>query len=97
MIPKSVFYSDESKEEINKIKEIEKKVDREKLIYDTVKYTYDFRIFNTVRTFGEDIYNGKITLEEADEYQSYLADGIKKFIKKTKPKNDDRKQEKKLL
>ena len=24
-------------------------------------YIYDFRIFNTVRTFGRDIYEGKIT------------------------------------
>ena len=26
---------------------------------------YDFRKFNTIRTFREDIYNGKITLKEA--------------------------------
>ena len=44
-------------------------------------YIYDFRKFNTIRTFGEDIYNGKITLEEADEDQSDLADKIIKFTK----------------
>ena len=66
VIPKSVFDSDKAKEEINKITEIEKKVNREKSIFDTDKYTYEFRTFNTTKTFGEDIYNGKITLEDAD-------------------------------
>ena len=33
VIPKSVFASDEAKEEINKIKEIEDTIDREKLLY----------------------------------------------------------------
>ena len=37
---------------------------------------------NTIRTFGEDIYEGKITLEEADEDQSDLADTINEFNKK---------------
>ena len=34
IIPKSVFASDEAKEEINKILKIEKNVDREKFVYD---------------------------------------------------------------
>ena len=33
LIPKSVFANDEAKEELNKIKEIEKNVDRERLFY----------------------------------------------------------------
>ena len=37
-----------------------------------------------MRTFGEDIYNGKTTLEEADEDQSDLANKINKFTKKNK-------------
>ena len=52
---------------------------------------------NTIRTFGEDIYEGKITLEEADEDQSDLTDEINKSIKETRPKKYDKKQEKKLL
>ena len=97
VIPESVFASDEAKEEINKIKEIEKNVDREKLIYKASKYKHDFRKFNTIRTFGEDIYNGKITLEEADEDQSNLANKINNFIKNTKPQNDKKIQEKKIV
>ena len=47
-----------------------------------------------MRTFGKDIYESEITLEEADEYQSNLANKIKDFIKKTKPKNDKKRQKK---
>ena len=67
------------------------------LIYEADKYIFDFRKFNTIRTFGEDIYDGKVTLEEADEDQSDLADNINNFIEKTKPKSDKKEQEKKLL
>ena len=65
---------------------MEKDVDREKLVQDTGKYTYDFRTFNTIRTFGEDIYDGEITLEEADEDQTDLADKINEFTKEERPK-----------
>ena len=97
IIPKSAFASDEAIEELNKILRMEKDVDREKLVQDTGKYTYDFRTFNTIRTFGEDIYDGKITLEEADEDQTDLADKINEFTKEERPKNYDKKQEKKIV
>ena len=91
IIPESAFTSDEAKEELNKILKIEKNVDREKLVYDAGKYKDDFRKFNTIRTFGEDIYKSRITLEEADEDQSDLADKIDEFTKKTRPKSDKKK------
>ena len=59
IIPESAFVSDESRKELNKIKEIEKAVDREKLIHKTSNHTSDFRKFNTIRTFGEEINDGK--------------------------------------
>ena len=37
--------------------------------------------------FGNDIYKGKITLKEADEYQSNLLNKIKNFNDKTRPQN----------
>ena len=91
IIPESAFTSDEAKEELNKILKIEKNVDREKLVYDAGKHKDDFRKFNKIRTFGEDIYNGRITLEEADEDQSDLADKIDEFTEKTRPKSDKKK------
>ena len=86
--------NDESKKEIDKIKEIEKTIDWEKLIYRAPEYWYDFRNFRTIRTFGKDIYEGKITLKEADEDQSNLLYEIRNFKDKTRPQNDDKKQEK---
>ena len=94
LIPESEFASDEAKEELNTILEIEKNVDREKLIYKTSTRIYDFRKFTTIRTFNEDIYEGEINFEEADGDQSDLIDEIKKIVYKTKPKSDKKKQEK---
>ena len=61
-------------------------IDREKLVYKTDEHTFDFRKFNTIRTFGKDIYNGKIILEEADGCQSDLMYEIKTFNDKARPK-----------
>ena len=69
-----------------KLKKQKKNIEREKLIYKTTKHTYGFRKVNTIKTFGEDICDGKITLEEAEESQSDLLDEIKKFNDKTRPK-----------
>ena len=97
IILKSAFASDEVKEEINRILKVEENVDREKLVYDSGKYTYDFRMFNTIRIFVEDLYEGKITLEEADEDQSDLTDMINEFTKETRRRNSGKKQEKKTV
>ena len=45
VIPKNAWNNDDAKKELNKIKEIEKNVDGEKLIYETSKYTYQFKNF----------------------------------------------------
>ena len=97
VIPKSAFSNEKANDEINKIKELEKNVDREKLVYETKTDTYVFRIFRTIRTFGEDIYNGKITLEGANESQANLVEEIEKFNNKTKPKKKENKEEKDIV
>ena len=56
VIPKSALNNDEAKKERDKIKDIEKNVDREKLVYETNEYTYSFKSFQTIKTFGRDIY-----------------------------------------
>ena len=89
--------NDEAKKEIDKISEIEKTVDREKLVYRASEYTYSFQNFQTIRTFGRDIYNGEITLKEADEDQSSLLNEIKNFRDKTKPQDEEKKTEKKMF
>ena len=97
MIPKSAFASGEAKEEFEKIVKIEKSIDREKLVYNASEYMYDFRKFRTIRTFGRDIYDGQISLEEADEDQSNLAGEIEKFKNKTKTSRKKNKKKKLLL
>ena len=67
IIPKSAFANEEAKKELDKIKEIEKNVIREKMIYDASEYANDFRNFRTIRTFGRDIYNDKITLMKINQ------------------------------
>ena len=45
VIPKNALNNDEAKKELDKIKETENNVDREKLIYKTNEYTYSFKNF----------------------------------------------------
>ena len=59
-----------------------------------IKIHITLKIFQIIRTFGEDIYNGEITLEEADKDQSNLVEKIIDFIEKTRPKSDKKRQEK---
>ena len=37
--------------------------DRDKLIYRTNEYTYDFRNFQIINAFGREIYNSNIALK----------------------------------
>ena len=69
------------KKELDKIKEIEKNVNREKLVYETNGYTYSFKNFQTIKTFGRDIYEGKFTIKEANGYQTNLLVKIMNFRK----------------
>ena len=69
-----------------KSKKIEHTIDREKLVYNASGNTYNFRNFQTIKTFGKDIYNGEITLKKADKDRSDLLNGIKNFSDKTRPK-----------
>ena len=74
-----VYDSVEIKNELNEIKGYEKK-------------PFDFRIFKTIRSFGDDIYNSKITINEADQEQSDLIEYIMNFNNKKRLKiKDDKK------
>ena len=97
VIPKNALNNDEAKKEPDKIKEIEKNVDREKLIYETNDYIYSFRNFKRIKTFGRDIYEGKITLEKANEYQTDLLAEIIDFKKNTKPRIQEKNKKKELF
>ena len=56
---------------------------------------HNFQNFRTINTFTTDIYNGTVTLEEADNDQSKLLLEILSFRKQVKEKNSEKKQKKK--
>ena len=85
------------KKSLIKLKKQKKNVDREKLISKTNEYTYSFKNFQTIKTFGQDIHEGKITIKEADEYQTNLLTKILNFMKNTEPRSQEKKQEKEIV
>ena len=86
--------SKKAKNELNKIKEIEKTVTRENLYYRTNEQIHYFQNFRTINSFGRDIYNATITMKEANIDQSGLLVEILIFRKQVKPKNKEKKQKK---
>ena len=80
---------------INEIKRIEEKgknADRNKMVYKGTNETYDFRNFKTIRAFGNEIRNNFIGLDTANLEQANLLSYINDFIRKTKPRNPDKKK-----
>ena len=77
--------------EIKKFEEIEKKVDRKKMVYKGTNKTYDFRNFKTIRTFGNEIRNNVISLDTANMEQANLLSYIIDFMK-TKPRDSEKRK-----
>ena len=69
-------------------------MEKEKLVYYSSECKNNFTKFKTIRTFGRDIYDGKIPLKEADEDQSNLIHEIDIFNKKTRQKDVNKKNKK---
>ena len=65
------------------------------MIYYSSKETFNFNEFKTIRSFGEDMYNSKITIDEANRKQADLLEYIVNFNNKTRPKNKDDKKKNK--
>ena len=78
--------------EIQRTEEIEKKVDRNKMVYKGTNKTYDFRNFKTIRTFGNEIRNNVISLDTANIEQVNLLSYVYDFSKKTRPPNPAQRQ-----
>ena len=73
--------------EIKRIEEIKKKVDRNRMAYKGTNKTYDFRNFKTIRAFGNEIRNNIISLDTANVEQANLLSYIYDVTKKTKTRN----------
>ena len=71
---------------------MENKIIRDYLIYKT----YDFQRFKTIRSFGREIYNNHISLDDALEQQIRLKDNADIFRKTAKPKESVKKERKGL-
>ena len=89
-IPENTL-TEEAKNELNKIKEIENKVDRENVYYRKNKCGYNFHNFRIISTFGRDLYNDTITRKEVDNDQNDLLLDILDFKKYETPKNLEKK------
>ena len=72
--------------EIKRIEEVEKKIDRNRLVYKGTNKTYDFRNFKTIRAFGNEIRNNIISLDTANIEQVNLLSYINDFMK-AKPRD----------
>ena len=77
--------------EIKRIEEMEKQVDRNRMVYKGTNKTYDFRNFKTVRAFGNEIRNNIIDMKTADIDQARLLSHINDFIK-TKPRDPEKRR-----
>ena len=76
--------------EIKRIEEIEKKVDRNRMVYKGTNET--FRNFKTIRAFGNEIRNNIISLDTANLEQANLLSYTNDFIRKTKPRNPEKRK-----
>ena len=77
--------------EIKRIEEMEKQVDRNRMVYKGSNKTYDFRNFKTIRAFGNEIRNNVVDIKTADIDQTSLISHINSFIK-TKPRDPEKRK-----
>ena len=78
--------------EIKRIEEIEKNVDRDKMVYKSTSRNDDFRGFKTIRTYGNDIRNNVISLKVTNLEQANLLAHVHDFVKNTKPQDPEQKK-----
>ena len=76
--------NDETKNEIYEIKKWENEINR---IYIYIYiFIYIFQQYDKVRSFGDSIYTGKISIDEAEMDQTNLLKNITDFSDKSRPK-----------
>ena len=72
-----------TKNEIDEIKKLKEKIKGKDLKYKTKKHIYEFQQYETIRSFGESIYNCKVNKFNMDERNDKSKPGLKKVRKKT--------------
>ena len=66
----------------------QRKIIKDNLFYESSKQVYDFKAFQTIKSFGNSIYNRKTEVHEANIEQADSLEHILDFNNKTKPKSD---------
>ena len=56
--------------------------------YETGRYVCNFGQFQTMRSFGDNVFNGKITISEFDQKQSNLSNIICDFDNKARARSN---------
>ena len=74
---------------------MKEKINRNDMIYYSSKEPFNFKTFKIIRSFGENTYSSKITINEADREQTDLVEYILNFNNKARAKNRDDKKWKK--
>ena len=87
--------TNEIKNRIDEIKKCKEKDRRKDLVYRTYKDKYDFLQYDTIRYFGDSIYNGKISIDETETDQSSLLNDLTDFYDRSRPKRAEAKNKKK--
>ena len=64
------------------------------MFYESSKQVYDFKVFRTVRSFVDSIYNNKIEIHQANQEQADLLEYILSLNNKTKLRSDENKNKK---
>ena len=79
----------EIKNEIDTIEKIDEKINRKDLIYKAGKYKYDSQQYETIRSFSESNYTGKINIDKAKMDQTNLLENMVNFKNNTSPKSKE--------
>ena len=74
-----------------------RKINTNDLNYETNKYIYDFKQFETIRSFGDSIFRGKIMISEAENDQSNLLKIMVEFNIKSRPRTKEGKTAKRNI
>ena len=89
-----IFFSSRVRKELLKIKDAEQEINRDRLIYKTVKKEKDqTKIYKTIKSFGTGIYSGIIIPNDKLEEQINLKVQTDNLRECTQAKNPDEKQE----
>ena len=89
--------TNEIKNGINEIKKWEEIIKRKDLIYKTNNYIYDFQPFEKIKSFSDNIYSRRISIDEAEMDHSNLLENMDEFTNKTRSKELNKEKEEMLF